>query len=333
MEAACAAMKRLNPSLPTLTWIALAANFIVILQGAVVRITHSGDGCGRSWPLCYGDIIPVGAATETMIEFSHRLLSLGVLIIGVWMWRKARRVRDENRGVYVFSVAAFVFLIIESLFGAALVVFALTGDNDSVLRAVVNAAHMVNAMLLMSTLVGAVVYARGAAQWPVRLRAQRLLTGTLALAFVGMLVVMFFGKIAAMGNTIFPEASESLAAGLAADFNPESHWMIRIRILHPIIAVGVGIYLFISLGFGWWLKPVREARPLAQALFGVYVAQLAIGTVNWALLAPAALQLIHLGMAVVAFVLLSAMSLVMLGSDAPLRTARLAVRQPLGRAG
>jgi heme A synthase len=324
-------MNRLNPSLLTLTWIALAANFVVILQGAVVRITHSGDGCGRSWPLCYGDIIPVGAATETLIEFSHRLLSLGVLILGVWMWRKARKVRRENPGVHAFSLAAFVFLIIESLFGAALVVFALTGDNSSVARAVVNAAHMVNAMLLMSTLVGAVVYARGSAAWPVRLRAQGLLTGTLALAFAGMLIVMFFGKIAAMGNTIFP--SESLAAGLAADFDPESHWMIRIRILHPLIAIVVGIYLFISLGFGWWLKPVREARPLAQWLFGVYVTQLVIGTVNWALLAPAALQLVHLGMAVVAFVLLSAMSLVMLSSDAPLRTPRPLSRQPIGRTG
>lgn len=324
-------MNRLNPSLLTLTWIALAANFVVILQGAVVRITHSGDGCGRSWPLCYGDIIPVGAATETLIEFSHRLLSLGVLILGVWMWRKARKVRRENPGVHAFSLAAFVFLIIESLFGAALVVFALTGDNSSVARAVVNAAHMVNAMLLMSTLVGAVVYARGSAAWPVRLRAQGLLTGTLALAFAGMLIVMFFGKIAAMGNTIFP--SDSLAAGLAADFDSESHWMIRIRILHPLIAIVVGIYLFISLGFGWWLKPVREARSLAQWLFGVYVTQLLIGTVNWALLAPAVLQLVHLGMAVVAFVLLSAMSLVMLSSDAPLRTPRPLARQPIGRPG
>src|SRR5690606_34361764 len=62
-----------------LAWIALVANTVVILQGAVVRLTGSGAGCGSHWPTCNGEVVPLAPSVETMIEFSHRLLSAGVL--------------------------------------------------------------------------------------------------------------------------------------------------------------------------------------------------------------------------------------------------------------
>jgi len=130
---------------------------------------------------------------------------------------------------------------------------------------------------------------------------------------------MFSGGIAAMGNTIFP--SETLAAGLAADFDPASHPLIRLRILHPLIALTVGVYLFVSLGFGWWLKPAPEARGLVRALFATYVVQLVIGTANLAFLAPVVLQLIHLAVAVLAYGLLAALSIVLLGAEVPARAS------------
>jgi len=114
-----------------------------------------------------------------------------------------------------------------------------------------------------------------------------------------------------MGNTIFP--SESLAEGFRADFDPESHLLIRLRILHPLIAITVGVYLFVALGLSWYLKPVAEARRLAQVLLGVYVAQLIVGTFNLAFLAPMALQFLHLLLAVAAFALLASLTVTQLG--------------------
>lgn len=305
-----------QPKMSTLAlaWTNIIAVSVVILQGAIVRVTGSGAGCGSHWPTCNGEIIPLAPSTETMIEFSHRLLSLVVLILGAWLLRRAFRSRKENPGLWVSAAAAFFFLIVEALLGAATVVLGLTGDNASVGRGLMVASHLVNSLLLVGMLTLTVIYARAKdTPWPLRMRRQGTLTTVLGIGFVGMLVLMFSGGIAAMGNTMFP--SESLRAGIAADFDPTSHLLIRLRILHPLIAIGVGVYLFLSLGLGWWLKPVAQAKRFAQALLGVYIVQLIIGTANLALLAPVVLQLLHLMTAILAFALLSAFAAYALGGE------------------
>lgn len=297
----------------SLAWWTIGVNAVVILQGAFVRATGAGAGCGSHWPLCNGEIIPLSPGVATITEFSHRILSLGALVMCGWLLRRAYTLRSEKPGFFVFALAAFVFVVIEALLGAATVLWGLTGDNQSVARGLMVATHLVNSLLLVGTLAGALIYARDRAPaWPMRVGRQGALSTVLLVGLVGMMVLMFSGGIAAMGNTMFP--SESLAGGLAADFDPESHPLVRLRILHPLIAVSVGIYLFLALGLAWWLKPVREARTLARTLLGVYVVQLGIGTLNLALLAPIVLQLTHLGLAVLSFGLLSAISVVFLAT-------------------
>jgi cytochrome c oxidase assembly protein subunit 15 len=295
--------------------LALAANVVVILQGAIVRATGSGAGCGSHWPSCNGQIVPLGHGTEAVIEYSHRLLSLGVLLLGSWLLSRALRSRREKPGLFAFAAAAFAFLIIEALLGAATVLLGYTGDNVSMGRGILVAVHLVNSLLLVGMLVGTTLYARDdAPAWPLGLGRQSMLATALSVGLLGMLALMFSGGIAAMGNTMIP--SENLAAGLAADFDPSSHPLVRLRILHPIIAITVGIYLFLSLGLGWMLKPVPRARAVARSLFAVYVAQLAVGTLNFALLAPVVLQVVHLSLAVAAFALLSALTVTALGYPA-----------------
>ena len=310
---------RVTPSTLALAWAALAGNVVVILQGAFVRATGAGAGCGSHWPTCNGAVVPLGATTETLIEFSHRLLSLAVLVLGAWLLRRTWRMRRERPGLFAFAALSFGLLIVEALLGAATVLLHLTGDNVSMARGLMVAVHLVNSLLLVGALTGTVAFARDRGlQWPLRLGRQGAVATVLSVGLVGMLFLMFSGGIAAMGNTMFP--SESVAAGIAADFDPASHPLIRLRILHPVIAITVGIYLFVSLGVGWWLKPVPHAKRLVQALFGTYLVQLAIGTLNLALLAPIVLQLLHLGVAVLAFALLAAVTVVLLGTPAP-RTA------------
>ena len=307
-----------RPSTYLLAWLALVGNVLVILQGAFVRASGSGAGCGGHWPTCNGEVVPLNANVHTLIEFTHRMLALTVLVLGVWLVVRALRARKENRGFTSFALAAFYFLIMEALLGAVTVLFGLTGDNQSLARGLLVAVHLVNSLLLVGTLTGMVVYARRRRpSWPLAIGKQGALATVLGLGLVGMLVLIFSGGIAAMGNTMFP--STSLQQGFAADFNPASHTLIRLRILHPLIAITVGTYLFVGLGLSWWLKPTPRARRTAQVLLGVYVAQLAVGTANLAFLAPMALQLIHLMMAVLAFSLLTTLSLEMLGGEAAVR--------------
>ncbi len=307
-----------RPSTHLLAWLALVGNALVILQGAFVRASGSGAGCGGHWPTCNGEVVPLNANVHTLIEFTHRLLALTVLALGVWLVVRAIRLRKENRGFTVFALAAFYFLIMEALLGAVTVIFGLTGDNQSLARGLLVAVHLVNSLLLIGTLTGTMVFSRRQRPaWPLRISKQGALATVLGLGLVGMLVLIFSGGIAAMGNTMFP--STSLQQGFAADFNPASHTLIRLRILHPLIAITVGTYLFVGLGLSWWLKPTPRARRTAQVLLGVYVSQLAVGTANLAFLAPMALQLLHLTMAVLAFSLLTTLSLEMLGGEAAVR--------------
>ncbi|MEX2535304.1 MAG: COX15/CtaA family protein [Trueperaceae bacterium] len=310
-----------------LSALTLAANIVVILQGAVVRATGSGAGCGSHWPSCNGQVVPLGHGTEAFVEYSHRLLSLGVLILGAWLLSRAYRVRRDKPGLFAFAGAAFVFLIIEALLGALTVVLGYTGDNVSTSRGLMVAVHLVNSLMLVGTLAGTVLYAREKPpSWPLGLGSQGTLATVLSVGMLGMLVLMFSGGIAAMGNTMFP--SDSLAEGLAADFDTSSHPLIRLRMLHPVIAITVGIYLFISLGLAWLIKPVPQARSLARALLLVYLVQLAVGTLNFAMLAPMLLQLLHLALAVTAFGLLSALAVTALGIPAA-ATSREAGVSPL----
>lgn len=295
-----------------LAWVTLSLNVVVILQGAFVRISGSGAGCGSHWPTCNGTVVPLNPSLETAIEFSHRLLSFVVLLLGVWLARRALRSRRERPGFFAFAMASLVFVVIEALIGGATVLLGLTGDNASVARGVWVASHLVNSLLLIGALASTVVYAsRRPPSYPLRLASQGGLSTVLLVAIAAALVLCFTGGIAAMGNTIFP--SESLAQGIRADFDPDSHLLIRLRILHPLIAITVGVYLFVALGLGWYLKPVQSARRIAQVLLGVYVTQLVVGTFNLAFLAPMALQFVHLLLAVTAFALLASLTVIQLG--------------------
>jgi heme A synthase len=56
-------------------WFVLAFDVAVVAFGAFVRATHSGAGCGGSWPDCNGSAIPLAPGFETAIEYTHRLAS------------------------------------------------------------------------------------------------------------------------------------------------------------------------------------------------------------------------------------------------------------------
>ena len=137
------------------------------------------------------------------------------------------------------------------------------------------------------------------------------------LGLLGMLLLMFTGGIAAMGNTMFPP--ESLESSLAEDFGAQSHPLIRLRILHPLLGIGVGAWLWLSLAWAAARHPVAQARPFRNLLAGVYALQLLVGTANLALLGPV---LLHLGLALLAFVLWSLVSWLTLNAPAPAPAGR-----------
>jgi heme A synthase len=297
------AVRRHGVGTLAIAWTALITTVLLNLQGAVVRATGSGAGCGSHWPTCNGEIVPLQAGFATALEFSHRLLTLVLLALVLWLLLLAFRGRRENLGLYRASLAAVFFLVLQSLVGAATVVFGFTGENTSLMRGVIVPIHLVNSMSMVGALVIAVLYATGA-PGPLRLRRQGALATTLGLGFLGMYTLLFTGGVAALGNTIFPSAS--LLDGLSQDFNPAAPILLQLRVLHPLIGMAVGIYLVTSLGLSLWMKPTSQVKRLGWWLFAVYLVQMLVGMVNLLQMAPLALQLLHLGLATLAFSLFTA---------------------------
>jgi heme A synthase len=274
----------------TFAWGVLLYNLGVILWGAYVRASGSGAGCGSHWPLCNGDVIPRAEYVETIVEFTHRLTS-GVallLVIGMAVW--AFRAFTVGHPVRLGAIVSLVFIISEALVGAALVLFGLVGENASATRAVVIAIHLFNTFLLVAALTLTAWWASGGR--PVRLRGQGLVGSLLGVAVLGALLLGITGAVTALGDTLFPVGS--VAEGIQRDFSPSAHFLERLRIIHPVIAVVLGLYLVIAGGYASALRSDPITRVFAWLLAGLYAVQLGVGLLNVRLLAPIWLQLVHL---------------------------------------
>ena len=285
------------------TCITLVTNFVVILWGAFVRATGSGAGCGEHWPTCNGEVIPRPEAIETMIEFTHRLTSGVALIMTVALVVWAVRLFERGHRVRKAAWTTLAFMLAEAALGAGLVLFGLVADDDSVARAVVMCMHLLNTLFLL----GAMALTAWWAERPGKLSFEDGPTVGIGLGFAGLFLVGVSGAIAALGDTLFP--SESLIEGFYADLDPSSHFLIRLRGYHPVFAIAVSVGLF---SLAKRLRTAPHTARLATALMVLLGAQLAIGFINLGLLAPVPLQLIHLLMADivwVVFVLLSATTL------------------------
>ena len=99
-----------------------AGMFLVVVMGALVTDTGSAHGCGRSWPLCHGRLLP-GWALQTLIEYSHRaiagILGIMIMLLGIWAWRRYGRFAE----VKVLSLVGISFVVVQSLLGAAAVLW------------------------------------------------------------------------------------------------------------------------------------------------------------------------------------------------------------------
>ena len=271
-------------------WFVLAVNLGVILWGAYVRATGSGAGCGSHWPLCNGEVIPRSEQIETMIEFTHRassgvafLLVLGMLI---WAWR----IYPGGNLVRYGAILSMFFMITEALLGAGLVLFELVAENASAARALAISVHLVNTFLLLACISLTAWWASGGE--PLKLRTGDTKIWLLAIGFISVLVLGMSGALTALGDTLFPVSS--LEEGIRQDFSSAAHFLIRLRILHPTLAVFVSIYLIFIIG--WIISRVKNygSKVLGRLTIFLIVLQLSAGLVNVILLAPVWIQLFHL---------------------------------------
>lgn len=112
-----------NSRLYPLSLATLIGLFLVNTMGFVDTHTASTLGCGREWPLCNGQIIPTTGDYRTAIEYIHRLLVFGDLILLVGLIRATWRRYRQHRVVRVLIGLCLLGFVGESFLGAMAVLF------------------------------------------------------------------------------------------------------------------------------------------------------------------------------------------------------------------
>jgi|SRR5690625_3288341 len=117
----------------TLKWLSVVSTIgmiFILIGGALVTKTDSGMGCGSTWPLCNGQIIPKEITAELIIEYSHRLVStvigVTVLLLAILAWKHIGHIKE----VKFLASLSVIFLVLQGLIGAAAVMW---GQSDFVL--------------------------------------------------------------------------------------------------------------------------------------------------------------------------------------------------------
>jgi cytochrome c oxidase assembly protein subunit 15 len=254
---------------------------IVILEGAIVRATGSGAGCGNHWPLCNGDFFPHHPRLATIIEYVHRSLTavITILVAALIAWTFVATPRgDRSRRA---AVCSGLLLITEAFLGAVLVLGGYVETNASNMRVLMQCVHFTNTMLLMAALTLTWWWLSPRRQLGVSTEAARRIAWV---ALAATILVGATGSVAALADTLFP--SPSLGAAFAQDFAPTAPLLIHMRWLHPAAAI-------VGLACVFWLS-LHLRNAMGRLLLTLIAAQFVLGTADVLLLAPTWMQVLHL---------------------------------------
>jgi heme a synthase len=278
----------------TYAWSILAYNLAVILWGALVRATGSGAGCGGHWPLCNGEVLPTDPQIATTIEFVHRAMSgvalVTAAILAAWGWRAYPARHPARR----WSMASLGFMLTEALIGAALVLLGHVARDESVGRVYSLSLHLINTFALLASLALTAWWSTRPAPDSSRPTPSASIgPGAPDIAaIVALVLVAIAGVITALGDTLFP--AHSLAEGIASDFASTASFLIRLRVIHPALAIAAALWIAVIA-----LRQLRAGgadslKRLSTLLLALLGGQVFLGTLTFLLRAPLAMQLAHL---------------------------------------
>jgi cytochrome c oxidase assembly protein subunit 15 len=266
-----------------LAWTAATFTYLLIILGAIVRITGSGMGCGEHWPLCNGRLLPP-FDVPTLIEYGHRLVAAAVSVLvaalAVYTWRLRRGAGSGER--YAPNKTAYValgLLVLQVLLGAVTVKLSLPPWTVIL--------HLGTAMLLLATLIVAARGTRltlGASPGDAGLRrspgSRPGFVGSVAL-ILGFVTVLFGALTANIGA-----ASACLGFPLCnGEIIPEGNYLQHTHWTHRLLAYTLFGY---SL---WWAARTKTRR--AWCVVALVILQVVIGAAMVLLALPHPLQAAH----------------------------------------
>jgi cytochrome c oxidase assembly protein subunit 15 len=282
--------RNVSATLRRFAWFVLVYNVLVILWGAVVRATGSGAGCGDQWPLCDGAAIPQSPQFHTMIEFSHRLMSGGALILIlallVWTWRATRKGHLAR-----WTAAIALLLVINEAFLGALLVTVAAHSASAATGVLLFSCHLTNTLLLVASLaLTADFLANPRFGSTTSLRRGHLLFPSLGI--LATLLVGVSGSLVALGDTMYP--STSLLDAIRQDFSSTAPLLLRLRWFHPASAFVAGAFILWLLVRAFRRDAPAKMHTLGMALLLSLLLQYLLGALDVLGQQPTWLQVLHL---------------------------------------
>jgi len=262
-------------SFTRLAWLTAVYTYLLIVLGAIVRITGSGMGCGDHWPLCNGRLFPSLGNLGMLIEWSHRLVAalLSVLVVALagYAWWLRRETGLDRPGLAAY--AALGLLALQVALGAVTVKLALPAWTVIL--------HLGTAMLLLATLI---VAARGPrltpGPHPLTPGSPRLRAGFVAL-ILGFVTVLLGALTANLGAATaclgFPLCNGQLL--------PDGNSLRLLQWSHRLLAYTLFGYVV------WWA--VRSRRGGAWAVAALVTLQVVVAAAMVLLALPRPLQAMH----------------------------------------
>jgi heme A synthase len=249
-----------------LAFSAVAVTFIMIIIGAIVRVSKSGMGCGTDWFTCNGQVIPEFTHYTVAIEYGHRLFALLVGGFGMALLIQAlRNYRHIPRIMIPVAAGAVLYLVQAGLGGLTV---KLSNQWVSVLL------HLGTAMLLLSTLLVAWVNALHAHKPLVTTSALKL---SLRQVIVGTLLTFAVAMIgAAVAGNNATKACVGWPLCMGQVWPAQQGPLQVLNMTHRLIAGSLGLVLLYLIIRAWQAKDGTIRRVLGLA--GVmYLIQAGIG--------------------------------------------------------
>jgi heme A synthase len=264
-----------------LAWVAAVATYLLIVFGAIVRITGSGMGCGDHWPLCNGHLFPPLDDPTTVIEWMHRLIaaviSVPIAVTAFLAWRLRRAGGPDAPGTAAYW--ALGLLIPQALLGAITVKLELPAWTVII--------HFMTASIMLAALLVAAI------NRPL-FSGERAARGALIIGFFVVLLGAFTANTGAAGAcTGFPLCNGQIwptSGGLA-----HMHWV------HRLLAYALTLHVI-----GWVMRSRRAARTAHHAprmgpwvVLGLILLQIMVGAGLVTAGFPPAMQAVHVAVGMV----------------------------------
>ena len=253
--------------------------YLIILTGALVRLTGSGLAC-ESWPGCKSGAFFPAAGDHSTIEFGNRVFALFPLVLTLVAWLAALRTSGLPRWVTWVTALTFLGTVAQAPLG----LLTITLDLHPLMV-------MTHFLLALVVLAGAVVVAvealgnaRGRVPSPVPPWLRR----------VGLVLVVACGVLVVTGTL-------STAAGPHPGDSAEID-----RFWNLLDAVYVHVRATAVFGIGFLVLLVYLVRhrarvgvllPVALGLLGLLLVQMAVGEIQWRNQLPWWLVLVHVVLA------------------------------------